>query len=177
MNWQETEQHDSRYRLIGQARDSRSRRLVAALIVALFVVAIALFGGLVTDPDSAWYLALDKPSFQPPNEVFAPVWTAIYLMFAISTWLAWRHVEGPDRFETLSLYVINGVLNLVWTLLFFGSEVPVAAGIEILVLLLTLVILIPRVRPFSGAAALLLVPYALWVTYAAALNWAIVVLN
>jgi tryptophan-rich sensory protein len=145
----------------------------AALVIIVAVGTIAGVGGLATDTESAWYRDLDLPSWQPPGAVFGPVWTVLYALLARSAYLAWRELEGTPRKPVLGLYALNGALNLAWTILFFRAHRPVIAGVEILLLLGTIVVLIVLMRPVSRQASWALVPYALWVGFAAALTWAI----
>lgn len=158
-------------------RAARRDGLLAGIVIAASIVAIAGFGGLATDTESDWYRQLDRPSWQPPGWVFGPVWTVLYVMLGVSAWLAWRDVDGPDRTKVLGLYAANGALNLGWTWIFFRAEAPEAAGVEIVVLLATIVALIRLTWPHNRAAALLLVPYAAWVAFATALTWRIAAAN
>src|SRR5215208_5251362 len=149
----------------------------AAVTIAAAVVGIAALGGLASDVRSEWYLSLAKPSWQPPGWVFGPVWTLLYALLAVSAFLAWRDAHGPRRPPLLALYAANGALNLAWTYIFFQAKQPVVAGIEILLLLATIVAMAVLVRPFSRIAAATLVPYGAWVAYASSINWAIAVQN
>lgn len=155
----------------------RSHQRRAALLITAAVVAIAGLGGLATDTNSEWYRDLDLPSWQPPGAAFGPVWTVLYALLARSAYLAWRDLSGSRRAPVLGLYALNGALNLAWTILFFRAHRPVLAGVEILLLLATIVGLIVLMRPVSRQAAWALVPYALWVAFAAALTWAIAARN
>jgi tryptophan-rich sensory protein len=155
----------------------RSRHRRAALVITFAVVGIGGFGGLVTDTNSAWYRDLELPSWQPPGAAFGPVWTVLYALLARSAYLAWRDLSGSRRTPVLGLYALNGALNLAWTILFFRAHRPVIAGIEILLLLATILALIILMRPVSRQATWALVPYALWVAFAAALTWAIAANN
>lgn len=154
--------------------------LETAAIVAA-VVAVAGIGGVATGPavDSDWYRALDKPSWQPPGAVFGPVWTVLYAMIAASMYAVRRRADtAPDaQRELFVLFGSNLVLNLLWTLIFFRGRNPMAAGIEILALEATTIALIVRVRPVTRGGALALVPYALWVAFAAVLTWTIALAN
>lgn len=157
---------------------SQARRSPLALpLIAATVVAVAAIGGLATDTTSSWYQQLDRPSFQPGGAVFGPVWTVLYVMLGVSAWLAWRDVRDEDRGRVIALYGANFVLNAAWTLIFFQGHAPVAAGIEILVLLGTIIALIVLVRRWSPVAAWLLVPYAAWVAFASVLTWTIALTN
>ncbi len=153
------------------------RSPLAPIVIALAVLAIAAVGGLATDTTSAWYEQLDRPAFQPPGAVFGPVWTVLYVALGVATWLAWRHVTDARRPTILGLFAANYVLNLLWTVIFFQWQAPTAAGIEILALLGTILVLIALLWRRQRTAAWLLVPYAAWVTFASVLTWTIALTN
>ncbi|MBS0240810.1 MAG: tryptophan-rich sensory protein [Proteobacteria bacterium] len=138
---------------------------------------VALIGGLATEI-GPWYYALKKPSFQPPNWLFGPAWTVIFALIAIAAAQAW--VSAPsfdDRHRIVVAFVVNGVLNTLWSILFFKLRRPDWALAEVVLLWLSIVWLIVVAWPVSKAAVLLLLPYILWVSFAAVLNRAIVRLN
>jgi translocator protein len=144
---------------------------------AAAVTAVAVVGGLATDTTSDWYRQLDRPAWQPPGSVFGPVWTVLYVLIAIAATLAYRDVGPPRRRLVMGLFAANLALNLAWTWIFFQGHAPVAAGVEILVLLGTIVALIVLVRPYNRAAALALAPYGAWVAFASVLTWSIAARN
>ena len=144
---------------------------------AAAVTAVAVVGGLATDTSSEWYRDLEKPSWQPPGSVFGPVWTVLYVLIAVAATLSFRDVGGPRRRLVLGLYAANLALNVAWKWIFFQGHSPTAAGIEIVLLLATIVALIWLVRPHNRAAALALAPYGAWVAFATALTWAIAARN
>lgn len=151
------------------------------LALAGFVLICALtsaLGGLATATSvDGWYQALAKPPFNPPDWVFAPVWTGIFTLLAIAGWRVWLQPRGTSRRTLLALYALQLVLNLLWSVLFFGLQMPAAALAEIGVLLATLLamqVMLPRVDILAAA---LFLPYPLWVGFAAVLNAAIVILN
>ena len=145
----------------------------AALILSA-VAGTAGIGAIATTPvlNSRWYRRLDKPPWQPPGPVFGPVWSVIYALIAASMLIARGHAGNQQR-PLFVLFGTNLALNLAWTLIFFRGRSPLAAGVEIVVLESTTVALVIRAWPLSRLAALLLVPYALWVAFATALTWAI----
>lgn len=149
----------------------------AAAVVTVAAVAVSALGGLGVNTGSAWYQGLDLPSWQPPGWLFGPVWTVLYILLARSAYLAWRDTNGPRRRPILALYAANAILNVGWTYLFFRAERPVLAGIEILLLLATIVALVVLMRPVSRQASWALVPYGVWVAFATALTWAIAAAN
>lgn len=149
----------------------------AAAVVTATVVAMSALGGLGVNTDSAWYQGLALPSWQPPGWVFGPVWSVIYILLARSAYLAWRDAHAPRRTAILALYAANALLNVAWTYLFFRAERPVLAGVEILVLLATIVALIVLMRPINRQASWALMPYGVWVAFATALTWTIAAAN
>ncbi len=140
---------------------------------AFILTAAAASVGALFGP-GAWYAALAKPSFNPPNWLFAPVWTVLYIMIATAGARAWR--AGADA-GTLALWGLQLVLNAAWTWLFFGLMRPDLALIDIGLLLAVIAGFAVRVRPFDRASALLFLPYLAWVAFASALNFAIWRLN
>jgi benzodiazapine receptor len=144
---------------------------------AAAVTAVAVVGGLATDTSSDWYRDLDRPAWQPPGAVFGPVWTVLYVLIAIAATLAYRDVGGPRRRLVLGLFAANLVLNVAWTWIFFQGHAPKAAGVEILFLLATIAGLVRLVLPHNRTAALLLVPYGAWVSFATVLTWTIALTN
>jgi tryptophan-rich sensory protein len=156
-------------------QDSRDITARDAALIVGAVAATAGLGARATTPalNSRWYRRLDKPSWQPPGPVFGPVWTAIYALIAASMIVVRRTGARHAQQPIFVLFGTNLALNLAWTLIFFRGRSPLAAGVEILVLEGTTVALVVRAWPMSRLAALLLVPYALWLVLATALTWAI----
>ncbi len=164
----------------GTSERPRSRptpREVALILGA--VGAVAGIGGVATGPvvDSRWYRRLRKPSWQPPGAVFGPVWSVLYAMIATSMLTVRRRAGEQGQRPLFVLYGSNLALNLAWSFIFFRGRSPLAAGVEVVALEGTTIALIVRAWPVSRLASLLLVPYALWVAFAAALTWTIVRLN
>ena len=155
----------------------RERAPAVAAGWAAAVTAVAVVGGLATDTSRDWYRKLDRPSWQPPGGVFAPVWTVLYILIAVAATLSYRDVGGPRRRLVMGLFAANLALNLAWTWIFFRAHRPTAAGVEILMLLGTILGLIGLIRPYNRVAALALAPYGAWVAFATALTWAIAARN
>jgi tryptophan-rich sensory protein len=151
--------------------------LVPTLSIVGAVVAIAALARVGTDTESSWYKGLKKPEWQPSSKLFAPVWFTIYLLLAISAILVWHETTGDMRIRLMILYAINGVLNLAWSFIFFKARSPLVAGIDIVGLAITILLIMVRVWPVSPVASLLLLPYLLWVCFASVLNWAIARMN
>lgn len=146
--------------------------LLAFLVLCFMVSAI---GGAVTASSvGTWYAGLEKPSFNPPNWVFAPVWTALYAMMAVAGWRVWR---GPDfarrsasKRAALTAFGIQLALNLAWSCLFFGAREPGLAFVEVIVFLAAIVWTAVLFHHHDRIAAMLFVPYTAWVSFAAVLN-------
>lgn len=142
-------------------------------IAACFLVATT---GAFFRP-GAWYERLKKPSWRPPNRVFAPVWTVLYVMIAVSGWLIWREAGFAGAALPLAVYALQLVFNAAWTPLFFGLHRPDLGLVDIVLLWLSIAATIVLFMPIHVGAASLLAPYLAWVTFAAALNFAIWRLN
>lgn len=154
----------------GIGRDRAGRRSAAALGASLAAVAaVAAVGGSVTDPDEDWYRELDTPSWQPPGEVFGPVWGVLYAAQAVGAWLVWR--SGADERPALRLYGAQLLLNVAWSVLFFGLHRLAWALIDIVLLCVAVAATLAAFRRRSPLAFWLLVPYLAWVTFAAVLTW------
>lgn len=150
--------------------------MTRALIVAAIAAAIVLVVGGVATRVGPWFHALRKPSWNPPNWVFGPMWTAIAALAVWSAASAWT--AAPDAHaRILALFAINAVFHMAWSPLFFTLERPDWALFEVPLLWLSVLALVVGLAPLSGLSAWLLVPYLAWVSVAAALNLAIVRLN
>jgi translocator protein len=127
---------------------------------------------------SPWYYALRKPPWQPPDWLFGPAWTVILGLAALAGVLAWENARDTEsRAEVAGLFAINGVLHVSWSWLFFGLRRPDWALIEVVPLWLSILALVVALAPLSSTASWALLPYLLWVLFAAVLNLAIVRLN
>lgn len=149
--------------------------VIAAAIA--WAVGLCLIGGLMT-PRAEWYASLNKPSWQPPGWAFGPAWTLILGLAAWSGVIAWRAAEtAADKRSVLMLFAVNGLCHLAWSPLFFKAQRPDWALIEVVFLWASLVALAVGLWPISVMAALLILPYLAWVSFAAFLNLTIVRLN
>lgn len=127
---------------------------------------------------SSWYAYLNKPAFSPPNWIFAPVWTLLYLLMGISLYLIWKQGWHKKSVKTaIKLFLVHLVFNFMWSILFFGLRSPLLGLLDILVLLMLIVWSIKKFYPLSKLSAYLLIPYLAWVSFATALNAAIFLLN
>ncbi|MGB3624284.1 MAG: TspO/MBR family protein [Henriciella sp.] len=147
----------------------------AALAVFFLLSFAAASSGAVFRPGS-WYEQLAKPSWTPPNWAFPVVWTILFCAIAVSGWLIWQR-EGIDALPLLALFVVHLVVNAAWSGLFFGRNRLDWAMIDVVLLWLLIAAMIAVFYPVSALAALLLVPYLIWVSIAAALNFRLLQLN
>jgi translocator protein len=158
--------------------NARAARAAPLAVAALCAFALGALGAWLTDLD-AWYRALIKPSWQPPDAAFGPAWTAIFALGAVAAARGWTYArDRAARVRLVALFGINMVLNTIWTALFFRLHRPDWALDEVFVLWLSIAALVWLLsRQDRPATALLLVPYLAWVAFAAWLNLAIVRLN
>jgi tryptophan-rich sensory protein len=158
------------------ARAGRQIHRGGALTLFLFL-ALVIGGGLAmgffTRPGE-WYAGLEKPSFNPPNWVFAPVWTTLYIMIAVAGWRVWRADSGS---MAMKLWWAQLVLNFVWSPMFFAAHQLGAALAVVLALLATILAFIASAWRVDRIAAWLLAPYAAWVAFASTLNASLLALN
>jgi benzodiazapine receptor len=124
----------------------------------------------------SWYVGLAKPSWNPPSWLFGPVWTVLYAMMAVAGWLVWRRGGAASQLA-LRWFAIQLALNVGWSAVFFGLQLPGRAFVEILVLWLAIAATLVASWKVSRAAGILLAPYILWVSFAAILNFTIWRLN
>ncbi|WP_240771791.1 TspO/MBR family protein [Nocardia sp. CS682] len=143
----------------------------------LLVVAAAATGNLAAQSSAEQYNQLDQPGWAPPSWVFGPVWTLLYALMALSAWWIWRGEPWQRVRWALAMFVGQLVLNALWTPLFFGADLRGLALAEILVLLVAIIATMAIFRRHSRFAAALLVPYLMWTTFAAALNFSVWQLN
>ena len=150
---------------------------VPVIVAVAAALVLAVGGGLLTPIDD-WYANLRKPAWNPPNWAFGPAWSIILALWAWSAILAWRGATTADA-QTLviALYGFNAVCHFLWSPLFFKLRRPDFALGEVVFLWLSLAALLVFVRPLSPLATWLIVPYFIWVSFAACLNAAIVRLN
>jgi len=157
---------------------SRVAEIVGLVLFLALCLGIGLLSGDVTAVSlKTWYAELTKPSFSPPDAVFGPVWTALYVLMGIAAWRVWRVADRETARGPLAMFALQLALNLGWSVAFFGLHRAGAAVAVILVLGVAVVTTALAFRPIDRIAALLLVPYILWVAFAMALNIAIWRLN
>lgn len=156
---------------------SKQQQVVGIIAWLAICFVAAAIGSVASVRAGSFYLSLDRPTWAPPASIFGPVWTFLYATMAVAAWLVWR--EGGFRFArtALTLFLVQLSLNALWSWLFFAWRLGGPAFIDILLLWLLIVatlIAFWRIRPLAGA---LLIPYLLWVSFAAVLNYSVWQLN
>lgn len=155
-------------------------KITKILIVVVTCLAIGYFSGIVTRSSiETWYPTLIKPSFNPPNWVFAPVWSMLYIMMGIAAALVWDRMESDKEAvkRALLIFAIQLALNALWSYLFFGLHNPMLAGIEIVLLWLLIYETYIHFSKINKIAGYLILPYLAWVSFATVLNASIWWLN
>ncbi len=147
-------------------------KLVISLLIPFLASAV---GGLFTASSvSTWYVELSKPSFNPPSWIFGPVWTILYLLMGLSLYLVW--IKKYDK-PAFMVFGVQLFLNALWSVLFFGLQKPLYAFLELIFLWVAILLTIVYFYRLNKTSAYLLIPYILWVSFAAVLNFTIFVLN
>ena len=151
-------------------------RIIAAVIICLLVGALS---GFATQSSvDTWYATLNKPSFNPPNWIFAPVWTTLYILMGVAAGIVWGHGYYHKWVKTaLYFFGFQLLFNASWSIVFFGLQRPLPALLILIILLGLIILTIRRFKIISKTAAYLLIPYLLWVIFAGILNFKIVQLN
>ena len=154
-------------------------RQVVALVAALAItLGVAAAGGWVTAQSvGTWYQTLNKPSWTPPDWLFGPVWTTLYVLMAVAAWLVWKSGDRRQIQLPLALYAVQLALNLAWSVIFFGLRSPGLAAAEIGLLWVAILATLLAFWRHSMIAGLMLAPYLAWVSFASFLNLAIWRLN
>jgi tryptophan-rich sensory protein len=150
------------------------------LVVVVTCLAVGYLSGIVTRSSiETWYPTLIKPSFNPPNWIFAPVWSLLYIMMGWAAALVWNEIESKQEEvkAALILFVIQLALNSLWSFLFFGLKNPMLAGIEIILLWLLIYETFIKFNKINKFAGYLFIPYLFWVSFAGILNASIWWLN
>lgn len=149
------------------------------IIAILISEAAGIIGSVFTSPSiPTWYAGIIKPTFSPPNWVFGPVWTTLFALMGIASYIVWkRGFERRDVRIALGMFALQLILNVTWSLIFFGLQNPALAFLEIIALWLAIALTIVSFYRINKNAAYLLIPYILWVSFAMFLNYTIWSLN
>ena len=153
---------------------------IARLLIAILICeGLGAVGSIFTIPSiGTWYAGITKLSFNPPNWIFGPVWTTLFLLMGISLYLVWmRKFSGAEIKGAATVFGIQLALNVLWSIIFFGLHLPLLALIDLVLLWLAILLTIIKFYPLSRWAAWLLAPYILWISFAGILNFFIVRLN
>ncbi|HEX9917386.1 MAG TPA: TspO/MBR family protein [candidate division Zixibacteria bacterium] len=151
---------------------SRILKLLASIIVCQLA---GFVGSIFTGPAiPSWYANLTKPSFVPPNWIFGPVWISLFLLMGIAAFLVWQKGFGDRKVRiSLGIFAVQLLLNTLWSILFFGLKSPILGFFDIVLLWIAILLTIIYFARVSKAAAILLLPYIFWVSFAALLNFSI----
>lgn len=148
------------------------------LALILLCEGIGILGSVFTFSSvTTWYSYLNKPSFSPPNWIFGPVWTTLYFLIGVSLYLILEKKLKKEKNKILTVFSIQLLLNLLWSIIFFGMHLPLLAFVEIVFLWGSIAWLVANFWKFSKTASLILIPYLLWVSFASILNLSLVILN
>ncbi len=158
---------------IGTGRDI----LALVLLVGLCLGVGGLGGAVTAESVTTWYATLNKPSFNPPNWIFGPVWTALYILMGVAAWRVWRAADRDTARGPLAVFALQLAVNLGWSVAFFGLRNPGLAVVVILLLDLLVLATALMFRRIDRLAAWLLVPYLAWISFATLLNVTIWHLN
>jgi len=147
------------------------------LLISIIICELAgVVGSVFTISQiNKWYIHLNKPSFNPPNWIFGPVWTTLFVLMGISLYLVWQ--ENKKKKKAIIIFAVQLLLNILWSIIFFGMHSPSVAFFELLMLWFAIVFTIINFYRVSKIASLLLLPYILWVSFAGILNLFIWILN
>ena len=154
--------------------------MIKKIIISLLVCLVAGFlGSIFTTPSiTTWYASLTKPSFNPPNWLFAPVWTILFILMGISAFLVWQKgLKKKGVKKALVFFLAQLIFNVLWSFFFFKFHSPFLALLDIIFLWFLILLTMIKFFKINNTASLLLIPYLLWVSFASILNYAIYRLN
>ncbi len=155
-------------------------KIFLKLLVSILLPFLAGFiGSVFTTPNiPTWYASLNKPILNPPNWIFGPVWTILYILMGISAFLIWNYgLSKRDVKKALTIFIFQLFLNSIWSIFFFGFQSPLLAFFVIVILFLLILLMIFSFYKISKTAGMILLPYLFWVGFASYLNLAILILN
>ena len=151
-------------------------KFLSFVLFFIITYSASIIGGFVTISfKEPWYSELVKSNFNPPDWVFAPVWTTLYMMMTLAIWFFW-HSKNRDM-NTIYIYFIHIAFNTTWSIVFFGLHQILSAFIVLLILIFLIIILTFRFKRVNLVSYYLMIPYLLWTTYALFLNFNLLILN
>lgn len=155
-----------------------AKQVIGLVLIVGVCLGAGLLGSIATTSQvDGWYKTLNKPSWNPPSQVFGPVWTTLYILMGVAAWLVWRSADARSTWLPLALFGIQLALNAAWSWIFFKMQRPDWAFFEILILWVAIAATLVAFFRHSQLAGWLLVPYFGWVSFAAILNFTIWRLN
>ena len=153
-----------------------SKKIISLLIFTVLAFGASAWGGLVTSLyKEPWYSTIVKPTFNPPDWIFAPVWIFLYLAMSVAIWLIWINPKRSEK--VIYLYFIHLLINGSWSLFFFGLHLILVSLIIIGIIIFFVIWLIKLYYPINKISAFLMIPYLVWLSYAFILNFYIFILN
>lgn len=150
-------------------------KLLISIVIPLSIGFLGSF--FTTTGEGSWYSQINKPVFNPPNFLFGPVWTTLFVLIGISFYLIWQKGFGKDKKFLIGIFGLQLLLNFLWSFFFFGLENPLIALFDIFLLIAAIIINIIIYYRKQKLSGILLIPYLLWVCFATLLNYAIYILN
>ena len=151
-------------------------KIVTFILFLSITFSASLIGGLATiNFKEPWYSLLDKPVYNPPDWIIAPVWTTLYLMMTVAVWIFW-HTKNKN-INTIYIYFIHLVFNTTWSVVFFVFHKMVLALITLIILIALIIILILRFKRVNMISVYLMIPYLLWCCFALLLNTSLIIMN
>ena len=151
-------------------------KFISFILFFIITYSASFIGGIVTiSSKEPWYSQLVKSNYNPPDWVFAPVWTTLYLMMTVAIWFYW-HSKNREM-NTIYIYFIHIVFNTTWSIVFFGFHEILLALVILLILIFLIIVLILRFKRVNLVSYYLMIPYLLWTTYALFLNFNLLILN
>jgi translocator protein len=149
-------------------------QLIGSIMLCLIAGGI---GSIFTAPQiTGWYMTLNKPFLNPPNWIFAPVWTTLYILMGISLFLVWRKNEKTSK-PAIAVFLIQLLINVLWSVIFFNMHLILAAYVWIIIMWVAILVTMLMFYKFSKTATWLLLPYILWVSFASYLNLGVYLAN
>ena len=162
-----------------QDKNTRLKNILACIFCVVIPLAIGAISGYITSGEinGGWFSSLEKPSFQPPDNLFGPVWSTLYLLMGISLYLVWKSPKTNLRKTALLIFGIQLFLNFWWSILFFSFHLLFISIIDITIMWVLILYMIILFRRTKASAGYLNIPYLLWVSFATVLNISIWILN
>ncbi|MFB3897407.1 MAG: TspO/MBR family protein [bacterium] len=154
-------------------------KIIKLIISIVICLSAGIIGAFFTQPAiPTWYATLNRPAFSPPNWIFGPVWTFLYITMGIAAFLIWQKgLKYTPAKLAITVFIIQLILNSIWSIAFFGFKSPLAGLVVLILLWIAILATIITFYKISTWAAILLIPYILWVSFAGILNYAIIKLN